>query len=113
MLLLYVLTVDIMTDTQLISYEQFQEQVASCLTCLESLKGAFDQSPCSITFYPPDVQQSNTEFDGLSARGVVMISIGKKRAEHLMQLYQAIVRLIEFELPLFDVKAETGVFQFS
>jgi hypothetical protein len=109
----YVLTVDIKVDSRLISFELFRERVSQSLVSLEVLKGAFDRSPCTIAYYPHDVQQSKHEHSEWSARGVVMISVGIQRGEYLVGLYESIARLIEFELPDFEVKSETSKFSFS
>jgi hypothetical protein len=113
MLPAYILTVDITTESQSISYEQFQAKVAPSLAYLDALKGVFDRSPCSITYYPPVAPHSTHEWEEWSVRGNVIISLGKQRAEYLKSLYEAIVRLIMLELPDFEVRAESNRFQFS
>ncbi|MGR3791598.1 hypothetical protein ACUXZJ_12070 [Flavobacterium sp. TN-1] len=113
MLPAYILTVDITTVGQSISYEEFREQVAPYLTCLDALRGVFHRSPCSITYYPPEAPQSKHELEEYSVRAVVVVSIGKQRAEYLNTLYDAVVRLIMIELSHFEVKADLNKFQFS
>lgn len=106
MLHAYVLTVDITALDATIDEATFRELCTPCLSHLDSLKGAFDRKPSSITYYRPSDIHDNYEF--WSVRAVVMISIGKVRSEYLIQLYQAIVRLIELELPDFGVRAEVS-----
>lgn len=105
----YTLVVDITTDDATIGEKEFLDIVAPCLAYLDALKGAFDKKPASTTFYPPQKDTSK----GWSVRCVLIISLGKERAAHLMNLYQAIVYLIEFELPDFEVQAESSMFQLS
>lgn len=111
MLPAYILTVDITAKNITIDEELFHETVAPSLAHLDALKGAFDRTPSTQMYYPPYDQDSRSEW--WSARGVVMVSLGKDRSEYLVQLYQAIVHLIELELPDFEVQAEIGKFQFS
>ena len=111
MLPVYNLVVDITTMDTTIEEEEFRELISPCLTYLDALKGAFDRKPCAVVFFPPENQDECPK--GWSVRCVLMISVGKKRAEYLMQLYQAIVYLIGFELPDLEVRAESSQFQFS
>lgn len=107
MLPAYILTVEISTFDPAIGPEEFQRSCAPCLAYLDALKGAFDKRPASVDFQPCLRDGSK----GWSARCVLMISLGRERAEYLVQLYQAIVNLIEFELPDYEVQAEIGKFQ--
>lgn len=106
----YNLVIDIETADTTISEEQFREQVAHGLKHLDALKGAFDRSPCTVSYYPPSVQYDRPSW---SVRAVIMISVGKKRAEYLLQLYEAMIRLTTLELPHLIVRAEIAVFDFS
>ena len=106
----YNLIVDISTNDCTISEEQFREQVAPSLAHLDGLKGAFDRSPSTIAYFPPGEQNDSL---GWSARGVVMISLGKQRAVYLLQLYKSISDLIIFELPDLTVNVEINKFSFS
>lgn len=111
MLPTYNLSVDITATDAKIDEETFRAEVSQCLTYLSALKGAFDREPCSITYYPPDAQHHKPEY--WSVRALMMISVGKKRAGYLIQLYEAIVRLIRLELPHLKVEAEISEFRFS
>ena len=111
MLPAYLLKIEITAKNITIDEERFRELLAPSLNHLDALMGAFDRKPSTQVFYPPYTQDDNSEW--WSARGVVMISLGKNRAEYLIQLYQAIVHLIELELPDFEVQAEISKFQFS
>ncbi|HCY81884.1 MAG TPA: hypothetical protein DHV22_09945 [Xanthomarina gelatinilytica] len=109
----YILVVDIVAPSPTISEEQFRSQVEPCLSHLSALKGAFDRSPCTITYYPPGVHNENPDNEVWSVRGLVMISVGKARAEYLNHLYKAMMRLITLELPDFEVHCEASKFEFS
>lgn len=105
----FVLTVDVIAKDITIPEEQFREQVDPSLSHLDSLKGSFDRSPCKLAYYPPCVRDGKPE--GWSARGVVAISVGKIRGGALLYLYEAIARLIEFELPNYEVRYERSAFE--
>ncbi len=79
---IFVLIVDIIAKDITISEEQFRERVDPSLSHLDSLKGAFDRSPCKIVYYPPCVRDEKNE--GWSARGIVLISVGKVRGGALL-----------------------------
>jgi hypothetical protein len=112
MLPAYNLVIDI-TAMENLSEKQFREQVASSLAYLEALKGSLRSDPCRIEYYPPEVLRDVRGNEFWSVRVIVLISLGKKRGESLLDLYKAIVRLIEFELPQFEIEAETGIFHFD
>lgn len=113
MLPAYNLIVNITSKDKTISGTKFQEQVSPCLGYLDALKGSFSRVPCSTTYYAPFQQGYNSEFWSVSA--VVMISLGKNRAEYLINLYKSIVKLIEHELPdsYFEVQAKINQMNFS
>jgi hypothetical protein len=111
MLPAYNLIVDITSNDKDVSSTKFHEQVEHCINYLNSLSGALHRAPCGTTYYPPDVQTGKSEY--WSVRAIVIISLGKKRAEHLVKLYEAIVRLIVLELPDFEVQAEISQMNFS
>jgi len=113
MLSSYVLIVDIVASNPTIDEEQFRVQVEPCLAHLTALKGAFDRSPCTTNYYPPDAQSLIPDNEFWSTRSVVMISLGKKRAEYLVQLYDAIAQLITLELTDFEVRSEVKKLEFS
>lgn len=111
MLPAYVLKVDVIAKDTTLTEKQFREQVAPSLIHLDELKGAFDRKPSTIVYYPPGVLRGTHE--SRSARGIVMLSLGRDRAEFLIRLYQAIAHLIELELPDYEVRAEVSKFEFS
>lgn len=113
MLNTYNLIVDIAATEKNLSEEQFRGQVEPCLSCLVALKGSFDKAPCRIEYYPPIEQPENSEQEYWSVRAIVLISVGKARGYNLMELYKSLVRLIELELPHFEVEAEVGTFEFA
>lgn len=111
MLPMFVLTIDVFAKDITISEKLFREQVAPSLCHLDSLKGSFDRSPSKIIYYPS--REPHDEPQGWSARGIVIISVGKIRAGYLIQLYEAIQRLIELELPEHEVRGKISVFEQS
>lgn len=110
MLSVYSLKVDIISHDPSIDEVEFRELTVPCLTYLEALKGAFDKIPFDVTYYPPSHSYSS---NGWSLRCVLMISVGKERGDNLLKVYPAMVRLIEFELPQFEIQAESAILKFS
>lgn len=102
----YVLSLDIIMKGSL-SLEKFQRLTAHSLISLNALKGAFDRRPCGYTYLPL------TDSKGWLLRCVLMISVGKERGKHLLQLYRDVVDLIQFQLPECGIRAETSVLNFS
>ena len=111
MLPAYTLTVNVTAKNINMDEKLFHELVDPSLNHLEALKGAFDRKPCTLYYYPPFSPSNKSEF--WSCRGIVLISIGKVRAEYLIQLYQSISHLIELELSDFEVQAEINKYEFS
>lgn len=98
MLPAYTFVVDI-TSISPFSEVEFRKEVAPSLAYLDALKGALDQrSPCKHTFYPPS--ENDTQKPKVwSVRSVCVFSLGKKRAECLVELCGGIAQLIRFLLP--------------
>ena len=113
MLPAHVLIVDIVAPNPTIDEAQFRARAEPCLTYLSALKGAFDRFPCTTSYYPPDAQKSVPDNEVWSVRGIVMISVGKERAKYLLQLYDALIQLIIFELPDFEIRSEVKKLEFS
>lgn len=112
MLPLYTLKIDIKATDSCVDGELFRSVVGPSLKHLDSLKGAFDRKPSTVAYCSP-TDKNNTS-GCWSAHAVVMISIGKKRSEFLIQLYRSIVTLIDYELPdELEMTAEINEFQFS
>ncbi len=106
----YLLSVEITATSPAISQEQFREKVAPSLAHLDALKGAFDRSPCIVNYCQAyDIYDRSLP----SVRAVVMISVGKKRAEFLLELYQSIAKLIELELSHLQVATQTSKLELS
>lgn len=107
----YVLSVDILAGNATIDEKEFRELISPCLAYLDALKGAFDRKPCVKKYFSPEQHEDASK--GWSVRCVLMISVGKNRADYLTQLYEAIVRLIVHELPDLHVQAEMNQLNFS
>ncbi len=95
----YNLAVNI-TAIKHIDSNEFRIKVAESLSHLDHLKRAIDNSPLLYYFYPVIDDDGNEK---QSVLAIVHISVGKKRGQALLELYQSMVRLIKFELPNFDV----------
>lgn len=106
----YTLIIDIAQNSNPIDEAKFRERIAPCQAYLDALKGAFDRKPCTLKYYPPDVQNG---VSGWSVRAIVLISVGAKRAEYLIQLYHTIARLVALDLPEFDVQYHIDDLHFS
>lgn len=108
----YTLTVDITTPNPLIDEEEFRQQISYSLSCLDALKGAFGNKS-SLACHLRNNRNENQKSKGFSLRCELVIHVGKDRAKYLIQLYCAIVDLIVFELPDFEVQAEWDQLNFS
>ncbi len=102
----YFFGISIISKDETVSEKEFREQVEPCLTYLSVLSKSFGSHNCISTFHPPSSDKLEAFQDFWSVRSALMISLGKQRAESLIELYKAIYRLISFELPDFDILSE-------
>lgn len=87
------------------------ELIAPCLNRLKALKGSFDRN----TDIQPSVGQY-AQVDGrkkLTARVVLLISVGKQRALHLQQVFEAYHTLLRYELPDCLVNTHSKILKFQ
>lgn len=103
---MYILSIDIYaTGMDMMTKEVFERDINQLSPALHALSGVFGRESTELVFYPPyTADESTPNYEWWSARFVVIVSVGKKRAESLIVLYQAIVRLIELELPGYEVR---------
>lgn len=113
MLSSYNLIIDVVSKDKTIGEMQFREQVDLNLNVLNELRGAIGRGSGSIVYFAPNESPLNPDFGFWSARGVVLISVGKERGDNLLLLYHSLVDLIAFALPEFEIRAETAVLSFS
>ena len=113
MLPIYSMVVDILDMNDSTSVEIFREQVSPCLSYLEALSVSVDRKPGSETFYPRPSEPDRFGCVGHSVRFVGTCSVGRERAVGLGYVFHAIVRLIEMELPQFQVRHEMSKMEFS
>lgn len=100
----YILTIDIYAKGLDVSKEEFETDINQSKPVLVALSSAFGRESTDLTFYPPyAADESTPNYEWWSARFVVLVSVGKKRAESLIILYQAISRLLMHELPDYEV----------
>lgn len=95
------------------SEQQFASLIEPSLNHLKELKGALSKDPCTIVYYPPNESQLNPDVEFWSVRCIVMVSVGKKRGLHFLNVCQSIVKLIDYELDGVEIRAETSVFSYS
>jgi len=107
MLPIYTLTVDITAKNIILDEKEFRELISPCLTYLHALKGAFDRKPATYQFFQDENSKERY------VRCVLMISVGQERARYLVNLFDAIVRLIAFELPDYEIVGESEKLMFS
>lgn len=108
MVSVFPLYVDICARDENIDEATFRELVAPCIFYLNALGGAVDKKSCTEIYYPPGTVAECSKV--WSARFLLMPSVGQVRAAHLINLYKAIVDLISYVLPDFDVQAEMSEF---
>lgn len=106
----YMFTIDVIASSEM-DEATFHERIDPSLSYLHALQGSFDRKPSTLTYYPPSEQEGGCKY--WSARGIVLISVGKERAEYLKGLYEAIFRLISLLLPDFEVHAENVMYKFD
>jgi len=106
-----VLTLDISFHDDSLREIEFRDAVSPYLSYLDSLRGALGKNNYAVDYCPPE--NRNGKPTGWSLRCILTISVGKNRAEHLILLFEAIVRLIDYELPDFEVDANAEILHFS
>ena len=111
----YVLSIEVQANDIKTDEAQFRAQVEPSLAHLTALQGSFEKSPCKTTYYPPGTQISD---DGALSevwfvKAVVLISVGKERGEHLIELYHSIATLIDLQLWEFEVDVMIDKLSFS
>lgn len=100
---LYLLIVDIESQDPNLPEIAFRERISSSLSHLEALQEAFGRYQCDISYHQPG---EIDECPGWSARVIVSIPIGRKKEQALGDLCEAIVKLIQIELPELKVTGE-------
>lgn len=100
---LYLLVVDIDSQDPNLSETAFRERISSSLSHLEALQEAFGRYQCDISYHQPD---GTDECPGWSAKVIVSISIGRKKEKGLGDLCEALVKLVQIELPELKVTGE-------
>ncbi|MDA3852836.1 MAG: hypothetical protein PF444_01130 [Bacteroidales bacterium] len=110
MLPAYPLVVDFIGLEQ-ISEKLFRQQISQCLSDIEALSVLAGSKSYQITYYQPG--ELPYESLGGSWRFVAVVSIGKKRAEALLKVFQALVDKTKYDLPQYSLEASFDRVDFS
>lgn len=105
------LTIDIVPLDQTMDEKTLLELIDPCLNRLKALKGSFDRKADiqpSVGQYP---QEDGSE--KLTARVVLLISVGMHRAQYLQQVFEAYHALLSYELPDCLVYAHSEILKFQ
>lgn len=93
------------------SEEQFSALVDPCLSYLKQLSVSVDRKPGIATYFLRPDTDEQSECLGYSARYEVMHSLGHERAQGLIHTFEAIVRLLQFELPHLKIVLDVEKFE--
>ncbi len=110
MLPAYTYVIDFISEEQ-ISEKEFRQLVDQNLSDLEALSVLAGSKSYQTTYYPPNEPPYVSA--GGSLRFVAVVSIGKKRAEALSSVFQALVAMTEYQVPFLSVSASIDQFDFS
>lgn len=111
MIPLVLLIIDIVPLDQSMDEKELLLSIEPCLNRLKALKGSFDRR----TDIMPSVCQREQE-DGsekLTARVALAISVGKERAQHLLEVFDAYTTLLRYELPGYLVNSRQEILKFQ
>ena len=107
---LVLFTIDIEPLDQSLDEKELLVSLDPCLNRLRALKGSFDRRT-DIVFAVHRHEQEDGRV-GLTVRVVLAISVGMERAQHLLDVFDAYVALLRYELPNCLVKGCQEILKF-
>ena len=105
-----ILTIDMAPLDQSMDEKELLSVIDPCLNRLRALKGSFDRRTDIVLSVGRHGQEDGSV--KLSARVAIAISVGKYRAQHLLEVFDAYTVLLRFELPAFRVYGRQEIVQF-
>lgn len=107
---LVLLLIDIVPLDQSVDEKGLRSAIEPCLNRLKALKGSFDRKNDIVLSVRPYVQDDGREL--LTARIALSISVGKERAQHLLQVFDAYAALLRYELPDYRINSHQEILKF-
>ena len=105
---LYTFVVDIIAPDYIISEEQFQVAIDEHLIYLHSFPVAYGRSQYTEGYYPPSADNGISGDELWAYRCVLSLSVGK-----ITSIFEALLKLLSYELPNFQINAEADQWNFS
>jgi len=110
---LYTFVADIFAPENITSEEEFRSAVDQHLIYLHSFPIAYGRSECSVTYYPPSDDAEAMDYRRWSCRCILMLSVGKNKISQIARIYEALLKLLAYELPEFAITADADQWNFS
>jgi hypothetical protein len=109
----YTFVADIIASPSITSEEQFREAIDQHLIYLRSFPVAYGRSQCKEVYYPPSGDNDKPDSELWAYRCVLSLSVGKNKIEKIGLIYEALLTLLSYELPNFQITAEANQWNFS
>ncbi len=109
---LYTFVVDIFAPENITTEKEFRAVVDQHLVYLRSFPIAYGRSDCSESYYPPSDDKEAQDYNRWSYRFVLMLSVGKNKISKIGLIYEALLKLLAYELPDFVITADADQWNF-
>lgn len=109
----YTFVADITAPPYIVSEEQFRSVIDEYLIYLRAFPVAYGRSECKEVFYPPNYDSEKPDEKFWAFRLVLSLSLGRNKIEKINLIYEALLTLLSYELPDFQIKAESNQWNFS
>lgn len=110
---LYTFVADIFAPEYVTSEEEFRSIIDQHLVYLRSFPVAYGRSQYSEVYYPPSDDSDAMDYRRWSYRCILMLSVGKNKISQIGKIYEALLKLLAFELPDCEITAEADQWNFS
>lgn len=110
---LYTFVADIFAPEYISSEEEFRSIIDQHLIYLRSFPVAYGRTECTEVYYPPSDDSEALDYGRWSYRCVLMLSVGKNKILQIGMIYEALLKLLAYELPEFQITADADQWNFS